>query len=70
MSEKDKAVVAIEQMTGALNRLADGQHAAATAIHRFCDVYLHVNEPDQEQGQDVLDGLPSAPLPDGYRGMR
>ena len=65
MSESDKAVAAIERMTAALNRLADGQHATATAINRFCDVYLYVNDPVQD-GEPVG---PAEPMPDGFRGM-
>lgn len=54
MSETDKAVAALNRIAAALERLAD--------------VYLYVNDPEQDQ--DIPGGQPSAPLPDGFRGMR
>ena len=45
--------------------LAKGLNRIAAALERLADVYLHVNDPEGDEGP-----APAGDLPPGFRGMR
>ena len=64
MSEVDSRDIKAGLMELAIAVLK-GADTIAQAIHRHADVYLYVNDPEQD-GERV--GL-ADPMPDGFRGM-
>lgn len=62
MSETHKQVT-----LHAFPELVEGLNRIAAALERLADVYLHCNQPEGDEGEELA---PPVSVPDGFKGIR